>query len=526
VTVIWPGGKFQTLKNIKSNTTIVLKYNEASGNYYSKSLLNKTFLVNVESPILFKHQESPSHEFNREPLIPYAKGFEGPKIAIGDSNDDGLDDVYIGGAKKQSGALYIQDENGTFSISFQKEFKENSINEDTDNLFFDADNDGDQDLIVVSGGNEFKSGIELEPRLYLNENGIFKSNNTFKNIEINASVVKTFDFDLDGDLDIVIGANALPQQFGKSAKNFIFENDGHGNFKDISSTIANEFSNIGLIEDIEIIDINDDQLPDIIAAGHWMPISIFINDGKQFKLQSNNNLKYTNGWWNTIKAEDFDKDGDIDFVVGNWGSNTRLSASKEQPLQLYRNDFDNNGTEEPIVTYFAQGKETVFSSKDELAKQIPALNKKFLSYADFAKTDFSQLFPKNKIKNAYKKEVFELSSCYFENIGNGTFHIKRLPFLAQISSIKALYLSDFDKDGFEDILVAGNDYKISTQLGRLDAFHGILLINDQKGFFTIKNEQSFDISGQVRDIQEIKVNGISYLIISTNNNIPIFLRKK
>lgn len=523
--LIWPGGKFQTLKAVQSNSLMVLKYKGASGDYYSSEYQDNSLLINVDSPITFKHHELPSYEFNREPLIPYTKGFEGPKIAIGDINNDDLDDVFIGGAKKQAGALYIQEANGKFTVSAQEEFEKNSINEDTDNVFFDADNDGDLDLLVVSGGNEFKTGTALIPRLYFNENAVFKLSNAFENIEINASVVKVFDLDADGDKDVVIGSNAYPQQFGKSARNYIFKNDGHGNFKDVSSIISIEFSNCGLIEDIEVKDINADGLPDIIAVGHWMPITIFINDGKQFKLQSNNNLKYTNGWWNTIKAEDFDKDGDIDFVVGNWGSNTRLSASKEQPVQLYRNDFDNNGTEEPIVTYFAQGKETVFSSKDDLAKQIPALNKKFLSYADFAKTDFYDLFPKTKLKNAYKKEVFELSSCYFENMGNGTFHIKKLPFLAQISSIKALYLRDIDNDGFEDILVAGNDYKISTQLGRLDAFHGVLLLNDQKGFFTVKNEESFDISGQVRDIQEIKVKGIDYLIISINNNIPIFLRK-
>ncbi|MEN8125184.1 MAG: VCBS repeat-containing protein [Bacteroidota bacterium] len=523
LTVIWPGGKFQTLRNIRSNTSTVCKYIEASGNYYSKDSPNKSLLINVKSPINYKHNEHPSYEFNREPLMPYAKGHEGPKITIGDVNADGLDDIFIGGAKKQLGALYTQDNNGNFSISLQDDFEISIINEDTDNLFFDADNDGDQDLLVVSGGNEFKSGAALNPKLYLNEKGKFNLSNAFKNIEINASVVRSFDFDNDGDHDIVMGANVLPQQFGKSAKNYIFENDGNGNFKDISATKAIEFSNIGLIEDIEIIDINDDQLLDMIVVGHWMPISIFINDGKYFKLQSNN-LKQTNGWWNTIKSDDFDKDGDIDFIVGNWGLNTRLKASIQEPVQLYRNDFDNNGKIEQIVTYFSQGKETVFSSKDELTKQLPILNKKFLSYTEFARTDFSGLFNKEKIKNAYNKQVYELASCYFENTGNGEFKKKKLPFLAQTSSIKTLCLSDFDGDGYQDILIAGNDYEISTQLGRLDAFHGILLLNDQEGFFTIKTNQSFDISGPARDIEKIKINGIAYFIVSINNNTPVFLR--
>lgn len=524
IIVIWPGGKYQTLKNTKSNSLTVVKYNNASGNYYSKSSPNKSLLINVSSPINFKHIEHPSYEFNREPLIPYTKGFEGPKITIGDINNDGLDDIFIGGAKKQTGALYIQDGNGSFSISFQEDLEKDAVNEDTDNIFFDADNDGDSDLLIVSGGNEFKSGVALQPRLYLNENGKFIISDTFDNIDINASVVKAFDFDKDGDKDIIIGSNALPQSFGRSAKNYLFENDGKGNFEDVSSEVAEDFSNIGLIEDLVIKDINGDDLLDIIAVGHWMPISIFINHKDQFQLQSKNNLEFTNGWWNTIKAEDFDKDGDIDFVVGNWGLNSRLNASKSKPLQLYINDLDNNGKDEAIVSYYAQGKETVFSSKDELTKQIPMLNKKFLSYAAFAQADFSSLFTSDKIKNAYKKQVFELASCYFENTGKNEFKKIKLPFLTQISSIRSLYLDDFNRDGFKDILIAGNDIEISTQFGRLDASHGALLINDKKGFFTFKTGQSFDVSGQARDIKKLSINGTEYFIVSINNNTPVFLK--
>ncbi len=524
LTVIWPGGKFQKLKNLDVNMSLTLKYTESTGNYYNQNSTSKHLLTNVASPINFKHKEHPSYEFNREPLIPYTKGYEGPSIAIADVNNDGSDDIYIGGAKKQTGVLYIQNKKDEFSISLQEDFENNSINEDTDNLFFDADNDGDQDLLVVSGGNEFTSGEALNPRLYINENGKFKLGEAFSTFEINASVVKAFDFDVDGDLDIVIGANATPQQFGISAKNYLFENDGKGNFKDISNTNALDFSTIGLIEDIAIVDVNNDQLLDIVAVGHWMPISIFINDGKHLKLQSDNNLLNTNGWWNTIKVEDFDKDGDLDFIVGNWGLNTRLKASKQEPITLYTNDFDDNGSIEPLMTYFYQGLETPFSSKDDLVKQMPFLNKKYLSYSAFANAKFNELFPAKKIKNANKKQTFELASCYFENIGNSQFEVKKLPFLTQASSIKTVSLSDFNHDGFQDVLIAGNDYEISTQLGRLDASHGLLLLNDKKGFFTVKDNQQFDISGSARDIKKLKINGIEYLIVSINNNTPIFLR--
>lgn len=524
IVVVWPGGRYQTLKDVYSNSSIVFNNSKAHENFYTKSYGNKSLLANVNSPIHFKHHEYPSQEFNREPLIPYSKGYEGPKISVGDINADGLDDIYIGGAKKQPGALFLQENNGAFTISQNDLFEKNNINEDTDQIFFDADNDGDLDLLVVSGGNEFKNGQALAPRLYYNENGVLELTEKCIDIELNASVVKSFDMDNDGDQDIIIGSNVFPHEFGQSATNYILENDGKGNFKDVSLTIAPEFSTIGLVEDIEIIDLNGDNLPDIIAVGHWMPISIFINNGKQFNLQTNNDLQYTNGLWNTIKTADFDNDGDLDLIVGNWGMNTRFKASEKSPLQLYRNDFDNNGKTEPIVTYYSQGKETVFSSKDELTKQMPMLNKKFNSYSEFSKAEFIDIFPKNKIVNAYKKQVFELASCYFENIGNRKYLKSELPFLAQTSSIKTIYLNDFDHDGYEDVLIAGNDFEISSQLGRLDASHGLLLINDKNGSFVVKKEQTFNISGPARDIEKLTINGIEYLMISINNNTPIFLR--
>jgi len=524
LTVIWPGGNFQTVQSIVANSSIILHYEQAAGNYYDILRPNHNYLTKVDSVVNFKHYERPSHEFTREPLIPYAKGYEGPKIAVTDINNDKLQDVYIGGAKKQAGALFFQEENGQFSRAQQGTFEKNNLNEDTDNLFFDADNDGDQDLIVVSGGNEFQSGKALNPRLYINEDDVFTLSNSFKNIEINAAVVKVIDFDTDGDLDIVIGANAFPQQFGKLAKNYLFENDGYGNFKDITATNAPEFSNIGLIEDIAITDVNNDKTPDLIVVGHWMPIAIFINKNNRLELQTDNHLNRSNGWWNTIKAADFDNDGDIDFVVGNWGLNTRLKASKKEPVQVYRNDFDDNGTTEALVTYYAQGKKTLFSSKDELTKQLPVLNKKVLSYKAFAQTDFLKLFSKEKIKNANKKQVFELATCYFENTGQGFFTKKKLPFMAQISSVNTLFLYDFNHDGFFDILIAGNGPEISTQLGKLDALHGLILINNQHGYFNLAPNQSFDISGQVRDIKKIKIKGSPYLVIARNNNTPIFFK--
>ena len=255
-----------------------------------------------------------------------------------------------------------------------------------------------------------------------------------------------------------------------------------------------------------------------------MPIKIFLNDGDQLILQKNTNLAKTNGWWNTIKVNDFDQDGDLDFIAGNWGLNTRLQASKNEPITLYSNDFDNNGTVDPVITYYYQKQETPFASKDELVKQLPFLNKKFLSYKDFAEASFTELLPKEKINEAFKKEVFELGSSYFENQGDNTFKRYELPFMAQISSVNDIALDDYNSDGFTDVLLVGNNYNINTQLGKLDASHGLILLNNKKGFFYESLDQDFNISGEAKHIETINIKGELYYLISINNDIPIFLK--
>lgn len=523
--IIWPGGATQYLVKIPAGATLVMNYNDAKNESIHEKYAHKPYLSPDQMTIDFKHKELTSYEYGRELLIPYTKGFEGPKVSVADINNDGLQDLYIGGGKKQAGSLFIQNNDGTFYISEQAPFEEMSSSEETDNLFFDADNDGDQDLIIVSGGNESISGIPLQPSLFMNKSGKFELSISFPKIELNASVVKSADLDNDGDQDLIIGSNALPRSFGRSAKNYVLYNDGQGNFTDLSDQKAKEFARIGLVEDIAIVDLNEDGLPDIIAVGHWMPISVFMNTEHGFRLETNNQLDDSNGLWNTVRVSDFDQDGDLDFLAGNWGLNTRLRASREEPVQLYIADFDSNEKEEAILTYYEQGIETVFSSKDDLTKQIPSINKKFLSYTEFANAEFLELFDKDIIKKSDKKQLYELSSCYFENLGRGKFQKHELPFMAQLSTIKTLYLHDFDQDGYTDALLAGNDHDISTQLGRLDANHGLLLINDRKGSFVPDQKNGVpDIPGLARDMTTIVIKDKKFLVVTINNETPLFFR--
>lgn len=526
VTVVWPGGTYQTITDITLNKKLTISHKNASGNYYyygTQSQIN--YIKNIPSLLKYKHQDATSLDFSRDPLIPYAASNLGPKITIGDLNNNGLDDIVALGAKSQKSAIYFQQEQGSFIHSPLDNSENHRIHEDVHSLIFDANSDGKNDLLIVSGGNEFMRGKPLEPRLYIQEEkGLRFRKSAFENISINASTVSAVDIDNDGDLDLSISANIVPREFGKTPSQYIFENDGQGNFSDVSETIGIALQNIGNVYDIKWVDIDNNGFKDVIVTGHWMPITLLLNDGKTLQPYDTN-LSDTNGWWNTIEVADFDKDGDLDIIAGNWGANTRLKASKEQPIQLYRKDFDDNGRVDPLVTYFYQDQETAIATKDELVKQLPFINKKFLSYNAFAKAKLDEIFTPKQLKEADRKQVNELQSMYFENTGNGTFKQSPLPFLAQVSTIFDIQIDDFNNDSYLDVLLVGNNYEISTQLGRLDGSQGLLLLNDQQGFFEEVKQQKFNISGPARSIEKLDINGKTHYIVGLNNSTPILLQK-
>jgi len=526
--VIWTNGFHQTINNLNTNQEITLDFSEANqSNYYSKIISpRQQFLANATSPINFTHKDTYTLDFNKNPLIPFAMSNVGPCISIADINNDTLDDIFITGGKTQASELFLQQTDASFVSSQNDLFKRDALSEDTNSLFFNANGDSYLDLLIVSGGNEFTEGKSLNPRLYLNDNGVFiKDEVAFKDVETNGSTVKTVDLDNDGDLDISITSNTVSNAFGKTPEQYLFLNDGHGNFKNVTSEFAQEFQFLGNVTDVVWKDIDFNGFDDLIVSGLWMPITVFLNDGKSLKLEKMEGLQGTNGWWNTIIVEDFDKDGDFDMVAGNWGLNTRLKANLEMPITLYNYDFDDNGSEESIVTYFYKGEETPFSTKDELAKQMPFINKKYLSYNAFAKASIKEILPVNKLENASKKMCYELATCYFENLGNNNYKKHQLPINSQISSVNAIYADDFNGDGFLDLLYAGNNYEINTQLGRLDASHGGVLLNNMKGNFIPQNNPTFNISGPARSINKIAINSKMYYIIGINNNTPIFLNK-
>lgn len=519
--VIWPNGATQTKKNIAANQQMLLDVRDAKDSI-AKPL--KTPSLTISDLFPFRHSDGTSVEFYRDPLIPYANTNQGPSVSVADVNQDGMDDVFVGGAKQQAASLFIQGENGIFSAKQKELFQKDKVNEDISQVFFDVNGDVYPDLLVVSGGNEFKEGKSLAPRLYRNQNGVFiKDTVQFKNMNINASKVKTLDIENDGDLDIIITSNAVPWEFGITPKQYIFENDGDGLFTDITQDYTPKLLELGNVTDVLVEDLDGNGYVDLVFSGHWMPISIFMNDGKRLTKVMNEGLQNSNGLWNSIASIDLDNDGDLDLIAGNWGMNSKLKASPSEPITLYKTDIDGNGSLETILTYYHQGTETVLASKDELTKQIPALNKEFLSYSEFAKASVSELFPKTKFNNSLQKKVYELATCYFENLGDGDFIKTPLPKLAQVSNVHDILT---ENDGLtKTIILIGNNHEISTQLGRMDASHGLILYPSPNVPFTEAEYEVLGVSGAARTMAKIKIEDTEGYLISRNNDSLIFIPK-
>ena len=523
--VIWPGGAFEKLEALPAGHSVTLKQENARGNYYSRSSPG-SFWKTHDSVLPFVHKENTSLDFDREPLIAYARSNEGPAISIGDVNRDGTDDIFIGGGKRQAASLFLQGPEGEFSPVDTELFAEDALNEDTGHILFDADGDGWLDLLVVSGGNEFTEGPALRPRLYRNRRGRFvKDSVAFENFNINASAVDTLDIDGDGDLDIFISSDAVPGAFGKTPEHGFFENDGAGRFIAAGADLFPELQDFGAIDDFSWADLNGDGRRDLALAGHWGPIAVFYNTGSGWQRGTNNGLDTSNGWWNCIKVTDIDKDGDLDLIAGNWGLNSKFRASSETPLTLYRSDFDKNGSVEPVVTYFHKGVETPFASRDELGKQMPFLNKKYRTYHDFAAATLEEIFGAEALREAEKKQVFELRSCVFLNDGQGQFKKIPLPNIAQASIIYDFLPEDVDGDGYTDLILIGNLHEMSTQLGRLDAFQGLVLKNNGTGSFSWAPEMALPVWGAGRALEKLRIENKEHYIIGRNNDSPLFLSK-
>ncbi len=535
VFVIWGNQKMQVLSNIKANTTLILKQTDANVamTTFSLDAATPTHFENITNsqPIPYQHHENVYYDFNRESLIPFQVSTEGPALAVGDINGDGQEDVFVGGAKHQYAQLLVQQ--GTkFINTNQTLFKADSVFEDVDAVFFDADNDKDLDLYVVSGGNEFYDTMtEQFDRLYLNDGkGNFSRDlKALPPMFDNKSCVRPCDVDKDGDLDLLVGGRVVPYGYGKTPKSYLLINNGKGQFTDKTDQLSPQLRQIGMTTDAIWSDIDNDKDQDLLVVGDWMPICVFEN--KNGKLtQITGQFESTNGFWHSIAAGDFDKDGDTDFVVGNLGTNTKLRKNgKASVLKMYVKDIDKNGKADQVLAYNRGDEWYPLNTKDELGKQLPAIiNKRFTNYPDFAGKPLSEVFSSSELEGAEVKEAIMFESVYLENKGNNQFIIKPLSFEAQVSKLFASHVMDVDNDGNLDVLLGGNFYGVNTYQGRYDGSDGLILKGDGKGnFVPISPKQSgFWLQGEVRSIKPLKTASGNLLLVARNNDkLQVFKKK-
>jgi hypothetical protein len=454
---------------------------------------------------------------------------EGPKLDMGDVNNDGLIDFYIGGAKNSAGKLFINIGQNKYKSSNEVLFEKDKQSEDSHVVFFDADNDGDLDLYVSSGGVEFSnSSYALYDRLYINDGfGEFTRSSQLlpsSNPE-STSVVLPNDFDKDGDLDLFVGIRLKPGSIGVPQNGYILENNGKGQFKDVTLELAPEMIGLGMITDAKWADFDNDDDYDLIVVGEWMGIKLFENENLNFNdISKDVGLKNTSGWWNRIASSDIDNDGDIDFIVGNHGLNSRFKASLEEPISCYVNDFDNNGSIEQIISSYNQDKSYPLVLRHDLIKQLPHLKKKYVYYTDYKEQTIEDIFTTEELKNSIIHEVTMLNSVLLVNNGNASFRIKPLPKESQFAPIYAISASDFDKDGFTDLVLGGNLYNVKPEIGSYDASYGQFLKGMGNFDFTVysMDDSGLFFDGEVRDIKIINNKQNDLLLVSKNNSTVDF----
>lgn len=528
VLVIWNSGYYQKTIAVAADQTLILDETQASEIFdYTRFHTYKPLFINstTQLGISFKHRENNFVEFNREQLIPHMFSAEGPGSAVADVNGDGRDDIFIGGGKWQEAALFFQLADGSFKRSPQPVISQDSVYEDVSAIFFDANGDTHPDLFVVSGGNEFFGKSKYtNPRIYINDgNGRFVSGEPV-NISLNGSIARVTDFDNDGDLDLFVGGRSVPWRYGVKPDSYLLLNDGNGGFEDATEKTAPEFKKIGFVKDACWTDIDGDKDADLIVAAEWSPVTIFIKENGQLKQAEikGTDLENTLGWWNTVKPFDFDNDGDIDFVMGNLGLNSKLKASQEEPVRMYVADFDKNDSLDQVLTHYMNKKEYPFNTRDEMTKRMPFLKKKYLSYHKFSEATIHDMFDEKVLRQTDLFVANTFVTSVIENLGDMKFRVRALPSAAQMSVVSAVEIADFNEDGKMDILLGGNFYPVNIQQGRYDASYGLVLLGDGKGSFKpISSVQSgISIPDQIRGFVKVDVNGKTHYIAVRNNDYP------
>ncbi len=529
LTVYWSDGSITTRRNIRVNQLIVIdqkKMNRPEPKNTPDCLFQE---VTEQIGVNYNHMENDYDDYQKEVLLPHKMSTLGPVLAVGDINGDQREDMFVGGVAGRSGTFFMQDTKGSF-----KEVPLDSDRnlEDTGCALFDADGDNDLDLYVASGSNEFNSDYAYQDRLYIND-GHGKFTRSFESLpwfsESTASV-RPFDYDQDGDLDLFIGGRQVPGQYPSPANSYLFRNDGAKAgglpvFKDVTSEIAPDLQNIGMVTDALWIDYDLDDDTDLILVGEWMPLTLLENKSGNFRnVTAEKGLEETAGWWFSVAAADFDQDGDPDIILGNLGLNYKYKASSQEPFEVFYNDFDHNGTNDIVLSYYNFGKKFPLRGRSCSAAQIPSLKHKFPSYNEFAVASLTDVYGATNLAKALHYKAKEFSSMYAENLGEGRFLLKPLPVEAQVSTINDMVIHDFDKDGFQDIVIAGGLYDAEVETSRNDAGVGLFLKGDEDGnFLPVKPQDSgLYLFSNIKDMALVKIkNGPMLVSVANNDKLTI-----
>jgi hypothetical protein len=525
--IIWPDDHTEILRNIKANQLLSLSWKKARDLYNYKNQEAGPKLFETEKDVLlYKHRENFANDFNRQILLPRFYSHNGPCMSRADVNGDGLEDLYIGGAEGKPGALFIQTKDHHFIQQQHSAIYADSLSEDVDALFFDANGDHYPDLYLVSGGyDDFQDGsLALQDRLYIND-GRGNFTKSQDGLPLNASAktcVRACDVDGDGDLDLFVGGGVIPGKWPLSSGNALLINDGKGKFINATDQWSDTLSHIGIVKDAVWADVNRDGRKDLILVGEWMPPTIFINQQTKFIYADlNQQLRDLTGWWNSIVADDFDGDGDVDFVIGNYGLNSQLKTSAKEPVRLYLADINQDGYIDPIMTSYIQGKSYPFAAMDDINKQVPSLRKNFYDYSVYADATIQDIWKKELLDSLKPLQANTFETIFLENTGAG-FILKHLPVEAQYAPVYSIIKADLNQDGFNDLILFGNNQFNRIRLGRDDANHGTVLLNDGKGNFKYlpSVETGIHVRGDVRSATMIN----NRLFIGINNDSIAVLR--
>ncbi len=526
--VRWPDGKTQFLHEVAVNRLVTLSYGEASG--ADASAQSVAVLAALESidpvdlGLAWRHRENVHNDFDRQPLLFHMRSAEGPPVCVGDATKDGYADLYLGGAKDQPGTLFVQLPSGRFVDAGV--MGEDAIAEDTDCVWFDADNDGDRDLLVASGGSELPgSSSALLDRLYLNDGAGRLTRSDAMLMSATAGfeptgTVAASDMDADGDVDLFVGARLRPFAYGLPADGHLLINDGSGGFIEMTDARAGELRELGLITDSQWADIDGDTDPDLLIAGEWMPLTLFENqDGTLVNITAAAGLGGTTGWWRALAASDLDGDGDIDLIGANHGLNSRIKASPEAPVELWVDDFDRNGTVEQVLAMYRDGLQYPLSLRHDLIVQLPYLVRMFPTYASFAGKTVQEIFSEEQLSRAVHLQAQELRSLVAWNDGTGRFRLEPLPDAAQLAPMYAIAIHDIDGDGDQEVLMGGNLYETKPEIGRYDASFGVVLETGPEGLRTLPfADTGFWLTGPIRRIESVAAGGRSLLVVARNND--------